>query len=68
MKAANANSVAVAVCDNCGEQFYQSRADHRFCSITCHHEFHIAERRAALEFFRAKRMTVQREGEQNEQG
>lgn len=50
----------VAHCDNCGARFYQSRADHRFCSITCHHEFHIAERRAAVEFFRAQRMKVQR--------
>jgi len=60
--AANAvikDGVSVAHCDNCGTRFYQSRADHRFCSITCHHEFHIAERKAALEFFRAQRMRVQ---------
>ena len=50
-----------AHCDNCGSRFYQSRADHRFCSITCNHEFHIAERRAAMEFFRAQRMTVRQE-------
>jgi len=56
-----AYGVAVAHCDNCGSRFYQSRADHRFCSITCHHEFHIAERRAAVEFFRAQRMSVRRE-------
>ena len=42
---------AVTHCDNCGARFYQSRADHRFCSIACNHEFHIAERRAAMEFF-----------------
>ena len=62
--AANAvikDGVGVVRCDNCGSRFYQSRADHRFCSITCHHEFHIAERRAAVEFFRAQRMSVWRE-------
>ena len=56
----SANAViedGVAHCDNCGSRFYQSRADHRFCSITCNHEFHIAERRAAMEFFRAQRMS-----------
>jgi hypothetical protein len=52
---------AIAHCDNCGSRFYQSRGDHRFCSITCHHEFHIAERRAAVEFFRRQRMSVRRE-------
>jgi len=52
------DEVGVAHCDNCGRRFYQSRADHRFCSITCHHEFHIAERKAAVEFFRAQRMSV----------
>ena len=57
MKAA----VAVTCCDNCGSQFYQSRAGHRFCSITCHHEFHIAERRAAVDFFRAQGMSPRRE-------
>ena len=52
---------AVAHCDNCGARFDQSRADHRFCSIACNHEFHIAERRAAMEFFRWQRMTIRRE-------
>jgi hypothetical protein len=59
---------AIAHCDNCGSRFYQSRTDHRFCSITCHHEFHIAERRAAVELFRRQRMSVRRWGEQNEHG
>jgi hypothetical protein len=64
MKVADAmikGGVGVGWCDHCGSRFYQTRADHRFCSITCHHEFHIAERRAAVEFFRAQRMSV-REG------
>jgi hypothetical protein len=52
------DGVGVAHCDNCGSRFYQTRADHRFRSITCHHEFQIAERRAAVEFFRAQRMSV----------
>ncbi len=50
-----------AYCDNCGARFYQTRADHRFCSLTCHHEFHAAERKAALEFFRSQRMKVRPE-------
>jgi len=52
------DGVGVAWCDHCGARFYQIRADHRFCSITCHHEFHIAERRAAVELFRKQRMRV----------
>ena len=56
------NGIAIARCDNCGQRFYRSRADHRFCSITCNHEFHIAERRAALELFR----TLHEEGEEEE--
>ena len=67
--AANAmvkDNIAVAHCDNCGSRFYQSRGDHRFCSIDCHHEFHINERRAALEFFRSQRMTVRREEAETE--
>jgi hypothetical protein len=60
-------SNVIGYCDNCGAQFFRSRADHRFCSIPCHHEFHIAERKAALEFFRAQQTKVQREVEPEEQ-
>lgn len=64
--AANAvieDGVAVARCDNCGSKFYRGREGHRFCSIICNHEFHIAERRAAIELFRASGLTVQRNEE-----
>ena len=60
----SANAViedGVAHCDNCGARFYQSRADHRFCSIACNHEFHIAERRAAMEFFRTHRTCINKD-------
>jgi hypothetical protein len=46
--------IAVAHCDHCGERFYRSRANHRFCSPDCHEQFHQAERRIALEWYRAK--------------
>jgi len=55
------DGVAVARCDNCGSRFYRGRASHRFCSISCNHQFHMAERRAALEWFRAHGLRVQRE-------
>jgi hypothetical protein len=61
--AANAvieDGITVARCDMCGSRFYRSRADNRFCSISCNRQFQITERRAALEFFRA-RMSLQRE-------
>jgi hypothetical protein len=60
-------SNVIGYCDNCGAQFFRIRADHRFCSIPCHHEFHIAERKAALEFFRAQQAKVHREVEPEEQ-
>ena len=60
-------SNVIGYCDNCGKRFYRSRADHRFCCLPCHHEFHITERRAAMEFFRTQRTKVQRETEPEEQ-
>jgi hypothetical protein len=38
----------------------------RFCCRQCSDEFHLAERRAAMEFFRTQRMTVRREEAETE--
>jgi hypothetical protein len=46
--------VAVAHCHHCGVRFYRSRDNHRFCSPSCHTEFHAAERRTALAWYRAR--------------
>ena len=46
--------------------FGRSRPITAFVSVTCNHEFHIAERRAAMEFFRTQRMTVRREEAETE--
>jgi hypothetical protein len=41
-------------CDWCGAPFYQGRADHRFCSVTCGQLWHCDERRQAIAAWRAR--------------
>ena len=41
-------------CDFCGAGFLRGRADHRFCSIPCKDQFHVAERRKAVALLRKR--------------
>jgi len=40
-------------CDYCGARFARLFHDQRFCSRRCSEAFHVAERKEAIEFFRA---------------
>jgi hypothetical protein len=47
------DNISVCHCATCGKLFYRGRDNHRFCSIECGKQWHMAERRAALTLYRA---------------
>jgi hypothetical protein len=38
----------MALCDWCKQQFFPIRDGHRFCSVTCHDNWHVLTRRQAM--------------------
>jgi hypothetical protein len=44
----------MAFCDWCRREFIPIREGHRFCSVECHDNSHIDERRRALAAWRAQ--------------
>jgi hypothetical protein len=48
-------------CQNCTEDFTPYMAGQRFCCRSCSDEWFAAERRQAVEWFRAEGKTVERE-------
>jgi hypothetical protein len=51
----------IAECEWCGNPMTLWLYRQRFCSRKCSDEFHAAERRQAVEFFRAQGMQVETE-------